>query len=574
MIWTIARKEFLTSLLTYRFLVGLVLCLVSVVAGTLAAVQDLRSRQEAFGQAVAKYEEQLKQEATYGRLVFELKAFREPRRLAVFSVGSDRWQGNEVLVTHHHVPEEAQWLGAANPYLAIFRSIDVTQVVAFVLGLLALLFAHDAICGEREEGTLRMMLANRVPRDQVLLGKAVGHLGVLGVILLAGYLTAAIVMQASLQTVLSGSELARLGTMLAVSALYVAALYFAGLYLSTLVARPVTALVLAVTAWVVAVAVFPNAVAYGVEQLTPMQAVLKSAGATREQLDHLFEGASDRLLQAQGGPETTGSMQGSARMTAGVFPSIWSFFQGVSASNQEHITGYIEGSFPTRESVDALLRNAGPQLAAMLVSLRQQGQTAAAEALEAGARGDWEALARGAESLRQAGVSLPPLPVPATELDRRVHLLRGFFGQRERLRIEFADRVYVEGWQPVEERMRMASRWSRILGLISPAGAYQDASAILSRTDRGDYWRFLDQTRGYRRQLIAHYEEQGYFTAREWFNDQAGKVTLVGLPHFREASESTWQGLQRARASLLVLIGFCLLGFLGTYWRFRRCDVR
>lgn len=158
MLWTIARKELLTSLLTYRFSVGLVLCVVSVTAGTLAVTQDFRSRREAFAQAVQQYQEQLKNEGTYGRLVYELKAFREPRRLAVLSVGSDRWQGNEVMVTHHYVPEEARWLGAANPYLAIFRSIDLALVVQFVLGLLALLFAHDAVCGEREEGTLKITL--------------------------------------------------------------------------------------------------------------------------------------------------------------------------------------------------------------------------------------------------------------------------------------------------------------------------------------------------------------------------------------------------------------------------------
>jgi len=41
MIWTIVRKEFLTSLLTYRFAVGLILCLV---AATVAHLAFLRSR--------------------------------------------------------------------------------------------------------------------------------------------------------------------------------------------------------------------------------------------------------------------------------------------------------------------------------------------------------------------------------------------------------------------------------------------------------------------------------------------------------------------------------------------------
>lgn len=573
MIWTIARKEFLTSLLTYRFLVGLVLCLVSVVAGTLAAGQDLRSRQEAFGQAVAKYEEQLKQDGTYGHLVFNLKAFREPRRLAVFSVGSDRWQGNEVLVTHHHVPEEAQWLGAANPYLAIFRSIDVTQVVAFVLGLLALLFSHDAICGEREEGTLRMVLANRVPRDQVLLGKAAGHLGVLGVILVAGYLTAAIAMQASLQTVLSGSELVRLGTMLIVSGLYVTALYFVGLYLSTSISRPATALVSAVAIWLVAVTVFPHAVAYTVDQLTPMQTALSAADTGRYELNQQFDRASTSLLQATAGGSSASEKAAAGTAKSSPISSIWDLFQGGSSSSENSIVGYVEGHFNTREFYAQMSRDWQPWMTAQLEGLRRRGLTRAAEALEAAARGDWDAFTSGADALREAGIPMTP-PLATAELDRRVGLLQRFFQQREELRIEFAERVFTEAWRPAEARMRTAAAWTRWLSLLSPAGAYQDATAILARTDRGDYWRFLDQTRAYRRQLIAHYQEQRLFSSRQWFNGQAGKVTLVGLPRFREEGESSWQAMVRARVSLLVLVALNLAAFLAAYVRFRRADVR
>ncbi|MEW6755593.1 MAG: ABC transporter permease subunit [Candidatus Latescibacterota bacterium] len=573
MIWTIARKEFLTSLLAYRFGVGLILCLASVTAGTLAAAQDYRSRKQAFEQAVQQYEQQLKREGTYGRLVFALQAFREPRRMAVFSVGSDRWQGNEVLVTHHHVPDEARWLGAANPYLAIFRCIDVTQVVAFVLGLLAFLSSHDAICGEREEGTLRMVLANRVARDQVLLGKAAGHLGVLGVILLAGYLAAVLVVQASLHSLLSGPDLARLGVMLLVSALYVAALYFAGLYLSAATARSATSLVLAVAAWAVAVVTFPPAVNYAVGQLTPMQAATLAAEAGKADLDQQFERASSQLLQATaGGPGGASAQLGGTGAATGI-RSIWDLFQGGSASNENGITGYIDGRFDTHESFAQMARDWQPRIAAQVAGLRGRGQIRAAEAIGAATRGDWDTFAAREADLREAGIPWRP-PLAPAELERRVALLRRFFPQRERLRIDFAERVFTEAWLPVERRMRSAGRWTRLLGLLSPAGAYQDVAAILARTDRGDYWRFLDETRAYRRQLIGHYEEQGWFAAREWFNDQAGTVKLVGLPRFRQAPESLWEALARARASLGVLAGSALAAFLAAYARFRRADVR
>jgi len=53
--------------------------------------------------------------------------------------------------------------------------------VQIAMSLLALLFMFRSICGERESGTLKLMMANAVPRDIVLLGKWVG--GYLGLIL-------------------------------------------------------------------------------------------------------------------------------------------------------------------------------------------------------------------------------------------------------------------------------------------------------------------------------------------------------------------------------------------------------
>ncbi len=144
MLWTLARKEFLAALLTYRFGVGLILCIAAVSAGTLAVIEDYGARRQAYRKTVQQYGENLKEENTYSRLVYNLKAFRTPRQLAVFSVGSDRWQGNEVPATHHEVPVRASWLGSANPYMAVFRSIDLSLIVQVILGLLALLFAYDA----------------------------------------------------------------------------------------------------------------------------------------------------------------------------------------------------------------------------------------------------------------------------------------------------------------------------------------------------------------------------------------------------------------------------------------------
>ena len=61
-----------------------------------------------------------------------------------------------------------------NPVLALFDSPDLGYVVNIVVSLLALMFVFDAICGEKERGTLKIVLANAVPRDSIILGKWIG----------------------------------------------------------------------------------------------------------------------------------------------------------------------------------------------------------------------------------------------------------------------------------------------------------------------------------------------------------------------------------------------------------------
>ena len=58
--------------------------------------------------------------------------------------------------------------------LKTFLEIDWAFVMGLIVSFVAILFTYDAVCGEREDGTLRLMLSGSVPRDGVLLGKFIG----------------------------------------------------------------------------------------------------------------------------------------------------------------------------------------------------------------------------------------------------------------------------------------------------------------------------------------------------------------------------------------------------------------
>ena len=54
------------------------------------------------------------------------------------------------------------------------RAIDWVFIIGGLLSLMALLFTFDAFIGEKERGTLRLVMAQSLPRHTLLLGKFLG----------------------------------------------------------------------------------------------------------------------------------------------------------------------------------------------------------------------------------------------------------------------------------------------------------------------------------------------------------------------------------------------------------------
>ena len=84
------------------------------------------------------------------------------------------------------------WLGAAASGQVGFTSIPATiaslaSLATFLMPLIALLLAYDAIVGEDEGGTLMLLLTYPLGRGEILLGKFVGHGLILALAVLIGF---------------------------------------------------------------------------------------------------------------------------------------------------------------------------------------------------------------------------------------------------------------------------------------------------------------------------------------------------------------------------------------------------
>lgn len=92
------------------------------------------------------------------------------------------------------------WFGSAAAGRVGFTSFDatlasLTTLGAFVIPLIGLLIAYDTIVGERDDGTLLLMLSYPLARGQLVAGKFLGHCGALAAATLAGFGLAVAIMQ-------------------------------------------------------------------------------------------------------------------------------------------------------------------------------------------------------------------------------------------------------------------------------------------------------------------------------------------------------------------------------------------
>jgi ABC-type transport system involved in multi-copper enzyme maturation permease subunit len=148
----------------------------------------------------------------------------------------------------------------------MFPSLDMALIIRVVLSLLALMLAYDAISGERERGTLAVMLANPIPRHQVLLGKLLGGMISIAIPLATGLLTGLLVALLYGSATLDSSAWIRIGLVLLCSLLYLSAIFILGILVSARTRRSATSLVILLFIWVVLVMLWPNMGSYVARQ--------------------------------------------------------------------------------------------------------------------------------------------------------------------------------------------------------------------------------------------------------------------------------------------------------------------
>jgi len=267
MIWKIAKKEFLLNLMTFKFAVGTILSIVLICVFVPILAMAYQERLKVYNENVAYNEAELRKVTVYKNITPTI--YRPPSVLAVFSEGLEKQLGNSARIQYDKVPEISG--ATANHYLSIFSIFDASLIFKIVISVLALLIAYDTISGERERGTLKIMLSSTAARHQVLLGKLLAGLLVLVVPVTSAFILGLVILLCFPMVHLTSSDWIRIGFMFITSLVFIATMYNLGLLFSCLARRSAISLVLGLFLWIIFAVVIPNGSAYLATQVIPVE---------------------------------------------------------------------------------------------------------------------------------------------------------------------------------------------------------------------------------------------------------------------------------------------------------------
>lgn len=274
MLKKVIRKEILDNIVSPKFIFTFLLCTILILLSIFTGINNYRSDLKEYNSAMALNKENLENQPSWGALAgLGTKITKPPQVLGTLITGIQDAVGRNATVNIAYDPSLVDSKYDSNPVFAIFGALDLTLIVKIVLSIFALLFTFDAIVGEKEQGTLKLTLSNRVPRDQFILGKAIGSFISLLVPLVIPLLIGLILLNLFPDISLTGQDWIRIGIIFLIFLLYLSVFFTLGLFVSARTNRSSSSLFILLFIWVIFIFVIPKGAVIISKSISPVPSV-------------------------------------------------------------------------------------------------------------------------------------------------------------------------------------------------------------------------------------------------------------------------------------------------------------
>lgn len=257
MTFKIIQKEILQNLLSLRFIFSLLLIVILFASSGLVFVAGYKAQSDNYWKKtndnLSGFRDQADQ--LYKLAFFNHEIWRKPKSLT-FCVGGQEKSlpncfGTDAFGSVWRVK------GRHNFLLRQFGDLDWSFIISLPLSFLALFLTYDSICGEKEAGTLRLILSRPIPRSRVLLGKYTGAMITIGMPLFVGFLVSLIIIYSSSVVELHANDWLKMFVIVLLSILYLSIFVLLGIFISSRSVYPTNSMVVLLLLWVGLVILLP-----------------------------------------------------------------------------------------------------------------------------------------------------------------------------------------------------------------------------------------------------------------------------------------------------------------------------
>ena len=274
MIWHIAKREIYDNLNSLRFALASVLLLALMLTNAVVYLREHPARTQAYHNAAADAVKTLEARSTN---LYSLATegpgdlHKSPSPLRFCAEGDEAFLPTRASGINYFrdianvrpiwrmiYPQETPNLFNIRPD---FTTLDWAFIVSYVLSFVAILFTFDSISAELERGTLRLTLANSIPRHNVLIGKFLGAFISINIPLAIAVLMNLLLISTADAVQLNTEAWERLGILYVIVILYVCLFITLGLLISAAVRESGVSLVVLLLIWVSFVVFMPNTLA-------------------------------------------------------------------------------------------------------------------------------------------------------------------------------------------------------------------------------------------------------------------------------------------------------------------------
>ncbi len=249
MLWIVTEKVVLKNVYNWKFLISSVLIIILMILNAIFFSLEIEERFKEYGR--------LKEEGEQRNNLEEAYAFRVPSPLIFLAEGGEQYLPGFVKIVPGSVDSSSVPTNVKSLLIG-FEHIDWVYIIGALASLICLFFTHDAISGDKESGTLRLMLSNPLSRSELIIGSYLGSIISLMLPLGIGILINLSVISLLRGEILLGDNLARIAIVAILSMLYVSLFILAGIFSSCLFQKTSTSLIITLLLWVLLVIVIPQ----------------------------------------------------------------------------------------------------------------------------------------------------------------------------------------------------------------------------------------------------------------------------------------------------------------------------